>query len=286
VLLLAVMGTENARSLRDFSRAAGGGLIVGLPLLYTMEVWAQGAALPWWKLLLLLGVAYVVVVGYNVSAGFRRERTYAQVAIDSVATMGIGLALAAVALLVLGRIDAASSLRDAVGKVALEAIPIAFGASVASAQLGGSDEGRNGRSRTGPFGRLFVGAGGALLFALNVAPTDEIPILAVDASPGLLLAVVAATLGLTLMLVFYADFGGKPAARGTGVLDHPWSETITSYAVSLGVALLLLWSFGRTDGASPDAVLSMTVVLAVVASVGAAVARLLVGRPADEGGAT
>jgi len=280
---------EIAASLRDFTRAGAGGLVIGLPLLFTMEIWSHGFLLPAWKLLLLLGLAYLVVLGYNSVAGFRRERSVMELVIDSISTIGLGIVLAFVALLVLGRVEVGTSLRDAAGKVALEAIPIAFGASVAATQLsggsGGEGSGKGGRSdrQPGALHRLLVGAGGGLLFALNVAPTDEPLMLGVEAPPLLLLAVVGATLLLTLGLVFYADFGGRRVARGDGLLDRPVPETLTAYAVSLAVALLLLWAFGRTDGAGVQAIAGMTVMLAVVASVGAAVARLLISG-GEEGG--
>jgi putative integral membrane protein (TIGR02587 family) len=129
---------------------------------------------------------------------------------------------------------------------------------------------------------MFVGAGGALLFALNIAPTEEPVMLGIEASPWLLIAVIAATLLLTLALVFYADFGGRRAHRNDGVLDHPLSETVTSYALSVGVALLLLWAFGRTDGVGLGAIIGMTVMLAAVASVGAAIARMLVSGESED----
>lgn len=267
-------------SLRDYTRAVAGGLIVGLPLLYTMEIWFHGFILPWWKLLLLLAIAFVIVLGYNSISGFRRERTAAELLIDSVSTIGLGVVVAFVALVVLGRIDATTSLRDAAGKVALEAIAVAFGASVAVTQFGGET---GAKDHPGPWLRLLVGAGGALLFALNVAPTEEPLMLGIEASPWLLLVVVAGSLALTFVLVFYADFGGRRVARGEGILDRPLPETITSYAVSLGVALLLLWSFGRTDGVGLPAILGMTVMLALVASVGAAIGRLLVSGASEEG---
>jgi putative integral membrane protein (TIGR02587 family) len=275
------MTDEIRKSLRDYTRAVGGGLIIGLPLLYTMEVWFHGFLLPWWKILLLLAVAAIVVLGYNATAGFRRERTWAELLADSTATIGLGIVIALVALLALGRIELGTSLRDAAGKVALEAIPIAFGASVAATQLSGESTGA--KHKVGPFQRLFVGAGGALLFALNVAPTEEPVMLGIEASPWLLVAIVGATLLLTLVLVFYADFGGRSTHRAGGLLDLPLTETITSYAVSVGVALLLLWSFGRTDGASVQAIIGMTIVLAAVASVGAAIARLLVSGQKEGG---
>lgn len=268
-------------SLRDYTRAAGGGLVIGLPLLYTMEVWFHAFLLPWWKLLLLLAVAFAIVLGYNSVAGFRQERSLQQLVVDSLSTIGLGIVIALVALVVLGRIDTGTSLRDAAGKVALEAIPIAFGASVAATQLSGREIQH--RGGIGPLARLMVGAGGALLFALNVAPTEEIVLLGVHASPMLLLTVVAGTLLLTFALVFYADFGGRSAERDDGVLAHPWSETVTSYALSLAVALLLLWAFGRTAGVGVAAITGMTVMLAAVASVGAAIARLLVGGQGEAG---
>ena len=277
------MDRDLASSLRDYTRAIGGGLVIGLPLLYTMEIWFHGFILPGWKLLLLLAIAFAIVLGYNALAGFRRERTYAELLVDSVSTIGLGIVVAFVALLVLGRIEAGTSVRDAAGKVALEAIPIAFGASLAATQLSGNGGHRGSKAGVGAFHRLLVGAGGALLFALNVAPTEEPLMLGIEAHPVLLLLVMAATLLLTLALVFYADFGGRRTVRGDGVLDQPLTETITSYALSLAVALLLLWSFGRTEGASVQAIAGMTVMLAVVASVGAAIGRLLIGGEQEAG---
>ncbi len=135
----------------------------------------------------------------------------------------------------------------------------------------------------GPLARLFVAAGGALFFALNVAPTQEPMMLGIEASPWLLALAVAVSLVVTFALVYYAEFGGR-ARSGAGILEHPWSETVAAYAISLGVALLLLWSFGQTDGVGFQAIVGMTVMLGVVASVGAAVARLLVGgHPEAEG---
>ena len=265
-------------SVRDYSRAAAGGLVVGMPLLYTMELWFHAFLLPWWKLLLLFAVAFLVVLGYNAVAGFRRERTLGELLLDSVATVGIGIVISMVALIVLGQIEPGTSLRDAAGKVALEAIPVSFGASVASVELGGQKGSVHPRVPRA-FARLLVGGGGALLFALNIAPTEEVMMLGVGASPWQLLGVVGATLFITWVLVHYADFGGSPRKRrcATSILEAPIPETLTGYAASLLVAVLLLWSFGWTDGASFEAIVAMTVYLGAVGAVGAAVARLLLG---------
>lgn len=279
-------------SAQNLVRATGGGLLVGLPLLFTQEVWYHGFVLHPLKILFLLSVAFVVVIGYNVTSGFREDSSFFEVLVDSVEAMGLSILVALVALVLLGRLEPDMGLREVVGKVALEAIPVAFGASLARTQLA-SDEDEpedDDRARSiGPFGRLFVAAGGALLFSLNVAPTEEPVMLGIEADWWLLLAVMVASIVLTFGLVFYADFqGSRPARPGDSPMDHPVSETLAAYAISLGVSLLLFWSFDRTEGTGLRALLGMTVMLGFVASLGAAVGRLLVGggeagAPQEEG---
>jgi putative integral membrane protein (TIGR02587 family) len=280
-----------SQSAQDLVRAAGGGLLIGLPLLYTMEMWWHGFLLPHWKILLLLGVTFVIVIGYSALSGFRRDRSLLQLLVDAVETMGIAAVVATLALLALGRIGPDVGLREAVGKVALQMIPIAFGASLAATQLAapGEDDGDTGsaagdRAAVGTLGRLFVAAGAALLFALNVAATEEPMLLGIEAGPWLLVGVMIGSYLVTLAIVFYADFrGGRSAPIGKGVVSGPFTETAAAYAISLIVSLLLLWSFGRTDGMGLSAVIGQVVMLGVVASFGAAAGRLLVGGGGGEG---
>ena len=281
-----------SQSAQDLGRAAGGGLLIGLPLLFTMEMWWHGFLLPHWKILLLLLVTFVIVIGYSALSGFRRDRSLLQLLVDAVETMGIAAVVATLALLALGRIGPEVGLREAVGKVALQMIPIAFGASLAATQLAapGEDDGDTGsaagdRAAVGTLGRLFVAAGAALLFALNVAATEEPMLLGIEAGPWLLVAVMIGSYLVTLAIVFYADFrGGRSAPIGEGVLSGPFTETAAAYAISLVVSLLLLWSFGRTNGMGISAVVGQVVMLGVVASFGAAAGRLLVGGGGGEEG--
>ena len=280
------------QSAQDLLRAVGGGLLIGLPLLFTMEMWFHSFLLPSWKIVALFGVSFVVVIGYSAVSGFRRERTRTELLIDSVQTMGIAIVVSAVALLLLGRIGPDIGIRDAIGKIALEAIPVAFGVSLAGSQLASADD-EEGQEQgmaddgngVGTLGRLVVAAGGALLLALNVAPTEEPVLLGVEAEWWLLVLVVVASLAMTLAIVFYADFrGGASLDRGGDPLDHPVSETVAAYAISLLVSLLLLWSFGRTDGVSASAIVGQVIMLGVLASFGAAAGRLLVGGGASSSG--
>src|ERR687898_232635 len=99
-----------AQSARQHLTAIAGGLLVGLPLLWTMEVWDDGAVLGPGKLLVLLAIGFGVVVGFNAFAGFRRDRTWLELVVDSVEAMGMSVLVAAAALAVLGRLDPALGL--------------------------------------------------------------------------------------------------------------------------------------------------------------------------------
>jgi putative integral membrane protein (TIGR02587 family) len=263
-------------SAQNLIRAVGAGLLIGLPLLFTQELWANAFVLHPHKIVLLLVVAFVVVVGYNTASGFRAEGSALDTLIDSIEAMGLGILVALVVLILFGRIEADMGIREIAGKVSLEAIPIAFGASLARSQLAspedepeegsrdGADEASEGR-QIGPAHRLFVAAGGALLFALDVAPTDEVVVLGMMADWPLLIAVMAVSLLITLALVFYADFrGGRDPNPGDSPMDHPLGETLAAYAISLGVSLAFLWAFDRTDGVALPAILGMTVLLALL----------------------
>jgi uncharacterized membrane protein len=76
------------------SAPSGGGLLIGLPLLFTMEMWFHSFLLPSWKIVLLLAVAFVVVIGYTAVSGFRRDRSRAELVVDAVETMGIAAVVA------------------------------------------------------------------------------------------------------------------------------------------------------------------------------------------------
>lgn len=159
---------------------------------------------------------------------------------------------------------------------------------MAATVLSEPEEG-GGREQVGSIGRLFVAAGGALTFALNVAPTDEVRILGSEADAPQLLLVIAASLVTTLAIVFIVELpGGRVgawAAAGTaGPIDNPIGETVASYAIALLVSLVLILAFGLSDGLGLPAVVGHVVMLGTLAAFGSAAARLLVG--GDENGAT
>ena len=276
---------------RDHLRAAIGGLFVGLPLLWTMEMWSHAATMPPLKLLMLLGLAFVIVVGFNAVSGFRRERTWLQLLADAVQGLGVSIVIAAGMLYLLGRLEPELGLPTLAGRIGLLSIPVAFGTALASTVLSEPEEG-GGTEPVGSVGRLLVAAGGALYFALNVAPTDEVRILGSEADVPLLILVIVASMVISLAIVFVLDLPGgrgrwQAGASGGGPIDHPIGETVAAYAIALIVAGVLVFSFGLSDGLGLRALVGYVVMLGIAASFGSAAGRLLVrGESAETEGSS
>ena len=55
-------------------RAASGGLLFGVPLLYTMEVWWTGSHTTRAQMLAVLGLLCIPVLALNKTTGFRKSR--------------------------------------------------------------------------------------------------------------------------------------------------------------------------------------------------------------------
>ena len=277
-------GRSIAHTVRDHMRAIVGGLLVGLPLLWTQEMWDRGSTLPPLKLLLLLAVAFGIVVGFNAVSGFRRERSLLELLLDSLQGLGLSVLIAAAALVILGRLEPEHGIGPMVGRIVLESIPVAFGTALATTALSESED-SGGREAVGPIGHLFVAAGGALYFALNIAPTDEVRVLGSEsATPLLLIAMMASlTMGLATLLVLKRPTGPR-SWIGNGPLDGPIGETIAAYAVALLISFLLLWSFDIVQGLGFRALVGHVVMLSIVAAFGAGAGRLLVGDGSDVDG--
>jgi putative integral membrane protein (TIGR02587 family) len=278
-------------------RAAAGGFLFGIPLLYTMEVWWYGSWVdPRW-MLGALALSLVVVIVLTRTSGFRnaRDTTWRDAAFDGIVIVAIGVLCAAAILLVIREITLATSLEETIGKVVFEAIPFAVGAALARQFLsrrereegeGGEDEGGGLAEEIGvddpAIGRTLADAGaaavGALVLCLGIAPTDEVPLIASAMTPPWLLALTAASLLISYAIVFEADFSDQAGRRRhEGPFQRPFAETVGAYVISLTVAGLALLFFQRI-GPDQDwrTWLAWTVVLGLPATIGGAAGRLAV----------
>ncbi len=269
------------KSLEEYGRGVIGGLIFSLPLLYTMEVWWAGFNAHPLHLMLYVAATFAMLLGYNYYAGIRHDANWAEVVMDSVEEMGLGLLISAAALLLLGRISLSMPPSEIVGKVTIEAMTVAIGVSVGTAQLGSGDnsdtgEGARGTRSGAHFGgQLVIALCGAVLFAANVAPTEEIVMIASEISSWKLLALACVSLALGAAVLFRIDFTCanrlSPASGPAAVVIG----SVITYAIALTSSAMILWFFGRFDGQSLVTCLAQTVVLGVAATLGASAGRLL-----------
>ena len=152
-------------------RGVAGGTILGVPLLYTQEIWLHGRSVAPIVILAALVAGFCVNLALSSFIGFRAGRIMRPTE-DAVVGMGLSVVLSALLLILLDRIDTGTSGENALGVIALTAIPVSLGFSVGSA-LAPAGGGAKAETIRGGGGDLLVAAAGALVFALNIAPTAE-----------------------------------------------------------------------------------------------------------------
>jgi putative integral membrane protein (TIGR02587 family) len=273
-----------AQSLREYARGVAGGLLFSLPLLYTMEVWWAGFVTHPWRLAAYVAGTFVLLLGYNTYAGLRHDACFSEVVIDSVEELGIGLVVAALVLWLLAQVTTEMPAPEFVGKVVVEAMTVAIGVSVGTAQLGGEedqadagvDDSASGAHDDIHFGgQIVLALCGAVLFAANVAPTEEIVMIAAAMSVWRVFGLAVLSLSLGALILYYSAFTG---ARQHVQFDRHHDVLVgmvVTYAVALTVSALLLGFFGRFDGQNLFTCLAQTSVLGVAATIGASAGRLL-----------
>ncbi len=260
--------------LRDLGRAFAGALVFSIPLLMTMEMWEAGVAMAPWRLLLFVGSGLPLLYGLAYYAGFSNRRGLLNDLLDTAVALAVGFITASILLILFGVVDWNASPREALGMVAIQAVPGALGALLARKQLSGGDKGDTDEDQASYMGELFLMSAGALFFALNIAPTEEMILIAYKTTAVHALGLIALSVLLLHLIVFRAGFAGQEEA------DRPLEAflyfTLPGYAIALGISLFVLFVFGRTDGHSIDGVLHTMIVLGFPAAIGAAAARLLV----------
>jgi putative integral membrane protein (TIGR02587 family) len=255
-------------------RGVAGGAILGVPLLYTQETWLHGRSVS--PVVILAGV--IVVFGLNMAlsyfVGFRPGRTHRPTE-DAVVGLGLSVLLSFLLLVLLDRVGPGTSPENALGVTALTSIPVSIGFSVGVA-LAPRRGGEKSENVTGGGGDLLVASAGALVFALNIAPTAEPILLAAELDGVRLGLLVVASLVLPYLMVFYAEFGGREQRIASdGATQGPITETLLAYAVAFIVSAAMLAMFGRVDAVN-GAATARVVTLAFPASIGAALGRLLI----------
>ncbi|MBH8553625.1 TIGR02587 family membrane protein [Nostocaceae cyanobacterium CENA357] len=278
--------------INDIIRGTCGGFLFGIPLLYTMEVWWIGSLAKPRLMMIAIALMFTVVFLLNKTEGFRKRRyklrAYEAV-IDTVEAMAIGLACSAFILVLLRELTFETSIKEALGKIIFESVPFALGVALANQLLGESNNSngetssqqenlkkykQNGLDATlADLGATLIGA---TVIAFNIAPTDEVPMLAAAASAPWLLAMIATSLVISYGIVFQAGFSDQQKRREQkGIFQRPSSETIMSYLVSLLAGAFMLWFFQKLTFSDPWTMwLDHTLILGLPATIGGAAGRL------------
>lgn len=272
-----------AEEATDLVRAASGGLLFGIPLLYTMEVWWTGSHTTPLQGLVALAVGYLPVLLLHHTEGFRSTGNVRLVdaALDAVEALAVGIVLVTAVLVVLREITATTPVDVAVGKIVYEAVPFCIGAGVAKHFFRKSrDEPDDGSPPTKRIDATLADLGattvGAIFISLNIAPTDEVPMLAAAMGPHWLVVLVLVSLVVSYGIVFVAGFTGQEQRHASeGVLQHPLTETVACYVVALLCSAAMLWFFQRAEDPLHLG-LSHVVVLGLPAAVGGAAGRLAI----------
>jgi putative integral membrane protein (TIGR02587 family) len=259
------------------ARAFGGALIFSLPLLMTMEMWWLGFSMSRLRLALLLAVMVPFLTVLSHYRGFEKTVGWMDDLLDAFVAYAVAVAAATAILPLFGIIQWSMPIDEIVGKIALQAVPGSIGALLARSQLGAQDEQEQDRGVRESYGfEIFLMAVGGLFLSLNVAPTEEIQVIAFRISAWHVLGLITLSLAAMHAFVYFLEFRGghkiPEQATGFGLFLR---YTVTGYAVCLLVSLYVLWSLGRTDEVAAHQALTMALVLSFPAALGAAAARLI-----------
>ncbi|HVK82243.1 MAG TPA: TIGR02587 family membrane protein, partial [Verrucomicrobiae bacterium] len=258
-------------------RAIVGAALFALPLFMTMEMWDLGASVDPARIAAMLVVFLPALVALSYYAGFERAFGLIDHLLDAFAAIAVAALIAMATLALLGVFGADEPIDTFIAKVALVTPPAAIGALLADKQLGRGERSADAVASSYP-ARLFLMAMGALFVAFNVAPTEEMVLIAYQISAGQALLLAFVSLAALHALLFWADLPGRVRRR----VDQRFAATLLPYSLGgYGVCAVLcaylLWTFGRLDGASLREMIEYVIVLAFPAALGAGIAQALIG---------
>jgi putative integral membrane protein (TIGR02587 family) len=267
-------GSPNLKFARGVARASGGAIIFSLPLLMTMEMWSLGGSMSQFRLALFVFLTIPLLIGLSHYIGFEDTFGFLDDSLDAFVAYAIAFVTSSVTLLIFAVIQSGMSLEEIVGKVAIQAVPGSIGAMLAQSQFGKKKQRKD--RRRGYVDELFIMGVGALFLALNVAPTEEMVLIAQKMSDWQTVALALVSLVIMHAFVYSLEFSGAVSVpEGTSFYSVFLRFTIGGYAIALLISMYVLWTFGRADGLSLHQLVTAVIVLGFPAALGASAARLI-----------
>jgi len=266
----------NREYARCLARAFAGALLFSLPILMTMETWALGTFMDRQRLALLLILLVPVLVGLSYYSGFEETTQLRDAAIDAFVAIVVATIVALLFLTLFGALDFEMTAAEWIGKLVIQAVPASIGALLAQSQFGRQREETQKRRDSGDFGEYFFMGAGALFFAANVAPTEEVVLISYMMSTWQVIALVVVSLTLMHAFVYSVEFKGQhDRPEDTSGFSLFLRFSMVGYVMALVISAYSCWSIGRFDGLGLDAMIEISIVLGFPAAVGAATARLV-----------
>jgi putative integral membrane protein (TIGR02587 family) len=272
---------EVRQFLIGLARGTAGALLFALPMLMTMEMWFLGLYVNSWRLLLLciLNLPLLLLLARRI--GFENINSWSQALRDAITAYGLGIAVSAGVLLLFGILNDQLTASNIVAKVALQSVPASIGALLGRSQLGqhsdaGDEEEGEYSGETGYLHELFMMVVGALFLNLNVAPTEEMILIAYKVTPYHVLALCLLSIAIMHGFVYALHFKGSHQLHE----GQQWWQsfirfTLPGYVIAIAISIYTLWTFERLDHTSLSQIMNAAVILGVPASIGAASARLI-----------
>jgi putative integral membrane protein (TIGR02587 family) len=272
---------EVRQFLIGLARGTAGALLFALPMLMTMEMWFLGLYVNPWRLLLLciLNLPLRLLLARRI--GFESINSWSQALRDAITAYGLGIVVSAAVLLLFGILNDQLTASNIVAKVALQSVPASIGALLGRSQLGqhsdAEDEEEGEYSgETGYLHELFMMVVGALFLSLNVAPTEEMILIAYKVTPYHILALCLLSIAIMHGFVYALHFKGSHRLHE----GQQWWQsfirfTLPGYVIAIAISIYTLWTFERLDHTSLSQIMNAAVILGVPASIGAATARLI-----------
>lgn len=259
------------------ARAFGGALIFSLPILMTMEMWRLGFAIDPLKLALLLLLTIPFLIGLSHYMGFEDTFGFKDDTLDAFVALAVGFVAGTITLGLFSVIEPGMSAQEIIGKISIQAVPGSIGAMFAQSELGGHQGKKEEKKRhAGYGGEIFIMAAGALFLAFNVAPTEEMMLIAHQMSTWHSIALFVVSIVIIHAFVYTLEFQGTASIpAGTPFWSVFLRYTIVGYAVALSMSAYMLWTFERTEGLAFAQTISILIVLGFPSAVGAAAARLI-----------
>lgn len=277
----------------DAVRGLASGLLVGIPVVFTVDSWWLGDQTTPLDSLFLLALSYVLTLATVYWIGFRRgvRRGWEHWA-DALEALALAILSLLAIFWTLGQIGNGQPMVSLLGRVAVASTPVALGVAIANHLLPrdatryAPDPGDATALRRQGFlqaGRrsvveLVAALAGATFLCVSIVPIDDLSAISTDVPHSNLPWVILLSLLVSYCVVFAAGFAGESHRHASSdPLQHPLTETVIAYIAALIVSAAFLWIFGRIDvHSTPTEIYTKTILLAFPASMASAAGRLAV----------